>query len=200
MIKIIFSVLVAFCFFVIPHVSLAQKTELEKWKLDKGNSKLTFAVEHMEISEVEGRFSDFDVLLNMNELDLEKATATILVSSKSVNTGNEERDKHIKSHDFLYVEKFPKMVFESKQFVKIDSINYKLKGNLTIRAITKGVELDVKMSKSIKDLWGKERIGLKITGAIERSRFGLTLNTILETGLLAIGKNIEIKSTLQFFK
>ncbi len=200
MIKIIFSVLVAFCFFVIPHVSLAQKTELEKWKLDKGNSKLTFAVEHMEISEVEGRFSDFDVLLNMNELDLEKATATILVSSKSVNTGNEERDKHLKSHDFLYVEKFPKMVFESKQFVKIDSINYKLKGNLTIRAITKGVELDVKMSKSIKDLWGKERIGLKITGAIERSRFGLTLNTILETGLLAIGKNIEIKSTLQFFK
>ncbi len=200
MIKIIFSVLVAFCFFVIPHVSLAQKTELEKWKLDKGNSKLTFAVEHMEISEVEGRFSDFEVGLNMNELDLEKATATILVSSKSVNTGNEERDKHLKSHDFLYVEKFPKMVFESKQFVKIDSINYKLKGNLTIRAITKGVELDVKMSKSIKDLWGKERIGLKITGAIERSRFGLTLNTILETGLLAIGKNIEIKSTLQFFK
>ncbi len=200
MIKNIFSVFISFFFFVVANVSLAQKTESEKWNLDKGNSKLTFSVEHMEISEVEGRFSDFEVVLNMNELELEKATATISIFSNSFNTGNAERDSHIKSYDFLYVEKFPKIAFVSKQFIKIDSINYKLKGNLTIRAITKEVELDVKMSKRIKDLWDRDRFGLKITGTIQREQFGLTLNRILETGLLAIGKNIEIKSTLQFFK
>ncbi len=200
MIKNIFFVFISFCFFVVANVSLAQKTELEKWNLDKGNSKLTFAVEHMEISEVEGRFSDFEVGLNMNELELEKATAIISIFSNSFNTGNAERDSHIKSCDFLDVEKFPKITFVSKQFIKIDSTNYKLKGNLTIRTITKEVELNVKMSKRIKDLWDRDRFGLKITGTIQREQFGLTLNTILETGLLAIGKNIEIKSTLQFFK
>ncbi len=200
MIKNIFSVFISFFFFVVANVSLAQKTESEKWNLDKGNSKLTFAVEHMEISEVEGRFSDFEVGLNMNELELEKATAIISIFSNSFNTGNAERDSHIKSYDFLDVEKFPKIAFVSKQFIKIDSTNYKLKGNLTIRTITKEVELNVKMSKRIKDLWDRDRFGLKITGTIQREQFGLTLNRILETGLLAIGKNIEIKSTLQFFK
>ena len=110
-----------------------------KWTLDKGHSNVKFTVTHMVVSEVDGSFKNFDGTIESTKPDFSDAVVNFTVDVTSVDTDNENRDKHLKSNDFFNAEQFPQMKFESTSFKPLGGNKYKLDGNLTIRDITKPV-------------------------------------------------------------
>src|ERR1700694_3878999 len=112
------------------------KPTATKWVVDKTHSNVKFAVTHLVISEVEGYFKIFDGSMETNKPDFSDAKISFSVDINSINTDNENRDKHLKSDDFFNAEKYPQMKFESSSFTHLGNNKYKLTGNLTIRDVT----------------------------------------------------------------
>jgi polyisoprenoid-binding protein YceI len=160
------------------------------WNIDASHSNIGFVVTHMVISEVEGSFDEFDGSLVESEKGLEDAQINFKAQIASIDTDNEKRDGHLASADFFDAEKYPEMTFKSTSFTHTDGKNYKLKGDMTMKGVTKPVELDVRFNGTVKDGWGNERAGFKITGEINRFDFGLNWNAALETGGLVVSEEV----------
>lgn len=169
------------------------------WAIDKAHSTIGFTVDHMVISEVDGRFTDFDGSLTASKEDLSDAKITFTAKTASVNTANEKRDGHLKSADFFDAEKFPEMTFNSKSFKKVSDGKYKLSGDLSIHGVTKSVALDVKYNGTI-DTGKGIKAGFKISGVINRKDFGLVYNSVLEAGGVAIGEEVTLDIKLEMNK
>ena len=118
----------------------------------------------------------------------------------SIDTENEKRDEHLRSDDFFNAEQFPKMTFNSKSFKKVDGNNYKLVGDLTIRDVTKEVELDVVYNGTVKDPWGNTKSGFSLEGVINRFDYNLKWDATIETGGLVVGEDVTILGKLQLVK
>ncbi|MBI5216780.1 MAG: polyisoprenoid-binding protein [Ignavibacteriae bacterium] len=165
------------------------------WKIDASHSKVLFTVSHMVISEVTGRFTDFDATLIQNGNDFSSGTLNAIIKTASVNTDNDARDKHLRSADFFDAEKNPEITFVSKSFEKTGKDTYKITGDFTLRGVTKAVSLDAKFNGTMKDPWGNTKAGFKATTTINRMDFGAKWNKALEAGGLLVGENVDI--TLQ---
>jgi polyisoprenoid-binding protein YceI len=172
--------------------AIAQTT----WKVDKAHSNVKFAVSHMVVSEVEGSFRMFDGSLVASKADLSDAKVNFSVDVASVNTDNEKRDGHLKSDDFFNAEKFPKMSFVSKSMKPLGGNKYALTGDLTIRDVTKTVTFDVTYGGQINTGRGV-KAGFKAKTTIDRLTYGLKYAPALETGGLAVGKDVEITVLLE---
>ncbi len=170
------------------------------WKFDKSHSKVGFSVTHMVISETEGNFKEFEGKILTDEDNFENAKVNFSANINSIDTDNEDRDKHLKADDFFNAEKFPKLTFVSKSLKKIEGKEYKLIGDLTIKGITKQVELDVTFNGTIKDPWGNTRAGFNLEGEINRFDYGLKWNKVLETGGLMVGKDVTIIGKIELIK
>ena len=170
------------------------------WKLDKAHSQVTFSVTHMVISEVTGVFKEFDITFSSDKEDLTDTKVEAIIKTKSIDTGNERRDNHVRSDEFLNAEKFPEMKFKSNKVEKTGQDTYKITGDMTIRDVTKSVVLDTKYKGSIKDAMGNTRIAFKATTTIDRFEFGTTWNKAIETGGLVAGKDIEVTLLMEFTK
>jgi polyisoprenoid-binding protein YceI len=166
------------------------------WKVDKSHSNVKFAVSHMVVSEVEGSFRMFDGSLVASKADLSDAKVNFSVDVASVNTDNEKRDGHLKSDDFFNAEKFPKMSFMSKSMKPLGGNKYALTGDLTLRDVTKTVTFDVTYGGQINTGRGV-KAGFKAKTTIDRLQYGLKYAPALETGGLAVGKDVEITVLLE---
>ena len=170
------------------------------WKLDKSHSQVKFSVTHMVISEVTGVFKEFDVAFTSVSDDFTDATIDATIKAASIDTGNESRDKHVRSDEFLNAEKFPEIKFKSTKVEKSGENNYKIAGDLTIRDITKGVTLDTKYKGSIKDMRGNPVVAFKATTTVDRFEFGTTWDKVTEGGGLVVGRDVEITLLMEFRK
>ena len=170
------------------------------WKLDKAHSQVTFSVTHMVISEVTGAFREFDITFSSDKEDLTDTKVDAIIKTKSIDTGNERRDNHVRSDEFLNAEKYPEMKFKSNKVEKTGQDTYKITGDLTIRDVTKSVVLETKYKGSIKDPMGNTRIAFKAATTIDRFEFGTTWNKAIETGGLVAGKDIEVTLLMEFTK
>ena len=166
------------------------------WKVDKAHSNVKFAVSHMVVSEVEGSFRMFDGSLVASKADLSDAKVNFSVDVASVNTDNEKRDGHLKSDDFFNAEKFPKMSFVSKSMKPLGGNKYALTGDLTLRDVTKTVTFDVTYGGQINTGRGV-KAGFKAKATIDRLTYGLKYAPALETGGLAVGKDVDITVLLE---
>jgi polyisoprenoid-binding protein YceI len=166
------------------------------WKVDKAHSNVKFAVSHMVVSEVEGSFRMFDGSLVASKADLSDAKVNFSVDVASVNTDNEKRDGHLKSDDFFNAEKFPKMSFVSKSMKPLGGNKYALTGDLTLRDVTKTVTFDVTYGGQINTGRGV-KAGFKAKTTIDRLTYGLKYAPALETGGLAVGKDVDITVLLE---
>jgi len=166
------------------------------WKVDKSHSNVKFAVSHMVVSEVEGSFRMFDGSLVASKADLSDAKVNFSVDVASVNTDNEKRDGHLKSDDFFNAEKFPKMTFVSKSMKPLGGNKYALTGDLTLRDVTKTVTFDVTYGGQINTGRGV-KAGFKAKATIDRLTYGLKYAPALETGGLAVGKDVDITVLLE---
>ncbi|MGB8705518.1 MAG: YceI family protein [Gillisia sp.] len=165
------------------------------WKIDASHSNVTFKVKHMMISTVSGEFEKFEGTIKSEKENFEDAEFNFSLDVDSVNTKNKDRDNHLKSDDFFNAEKFPKLTFTSTSFD-----GEKLKGNLTIRDVTKPVTLNVEYNGRVEDPYGQTKAGFEITGDINRKEFNLTWNGMTEAGKIVVSDKVRMVVDAQFIK
>ena len=168
------------------------------WNVDPVHSNVRFTVSHLVISEVEGSFKKFNGTLQSAKPDFSDAKINFTVDVNSINTDNEGRDKHLKGDDFFNADQYPQMSFQGTSFRKISGNEYELKGNLTIRNVTKPATFKVTYGGTVKDPWGNIKAGFKASGSINRFDYGLKWNTLTEAGGAVVGKDIAIDLRLEF--
>jgi len=169
------------------------------WKLDPSHSLVEFSAKHLMITTVKGRFTDVEGVITADEKDFTKSSTTATLKAVSIDTRTEQRDNHLRSADFLEVEKYPEIKFRSTR-IEGSRKEFKLTGDLTIRDVTRPVTLDVTFEGQTKDPWGGERVGFSASGKIDRRDFGLTWNVVLEAGGLTVGNDIKINIEVQAVK
>ena len=169
------------------------------WKVDTVHTRLGFSAKHMVISEVEGQFRDFDIDVKSGE-DFFDSEIEVTIKTDSIDTGNSDRDNHLKSADFFDAVNHPEMKFVSSSIEKISDEEFKLKGDLTISGISKPVELDVTLGGKIKDPWGNERAGFQVEGKLNRFDYDLKWNKLMESGGAVVGKMIKINCHVELVK
>ncbi len=170
------------------------------WTIDAAHSHVEFAVKHLMISTVRGRFGGVSGTVTTDDADPAKGRAQIEIESATIDTREAQRDTHLKSADFFDVEKFPKLTFNSTRISDVKGQNFKLIGDLTIHGVTREVTLDVTSEGKGKDPWGGDRAAFSATTAIKRSDYGLTWNQALETGGILVGDDIKISLDVQLVK
>ena len=171
-----------------------------KWVLDPTHSELGFKIKHLMITNVSGFFNKFQVEGETVNDDFSTAKIQLKADMNSIDTHNEQRNAHLRNSDFFATDKHPEMIFESTGVEKVDSENFRLNGNLTLKDVTNPVQLDVEYSGITKDPWGSERAGFTVTGKIKRSQWGVNFNGILETGGAMLGEDVKIYSEIQLVK
>ena len=149
---------------------------------------------------VSGKFNVIDADIQNEEENFETSTINFTSEVNSINTGNDDRDNHLRSADFFDVENFGKLTFKSSNVKKVNEGEYKISGDLTIKDVTKSITLDAEYSGLMKDPWGNTKIGLSLNGKINRKEFGLTWNAALETGGVLVGEDIKLNAEVQFVK
>jgi polyisoprenoid-binding protein YceI len=178
----------------------ASADTLTAWSIDPTHSHVEFAVRHLMISTVKGRFGVVRGTVQTHDSDPAKGLAEIEIEADSIDTREAQRDAHLRSADFFDVEKFPKLTFQSTRISDVSGDRFKLTGDLTIHGVTREVTLDVASEGRGKDPWGGERAGFSATTKIKRSDFGLTWNQALETGGFVVGDDIKISLEIEMIK
>jgi polyisoprenoid-binding protein YceI len=162
-----------------------------EYSLDVPHTNVGFSVKHLMITNVKGEFRAFDAKVDFDTKTKMFKVFEAVVETKSVDTGIEKRDNHLRSEDFFLAEKYPKMTFVMKSY-ESDGDEGKMKGDLTIRGITKPVILSVEDIGTIKDFQGNNRVGFTLKGKINRLDYGLKWNKALELGGFAVGDEVKI--------
>jgi polyisoprenoid-binding protein YceI len=174
------------------------KSTNAKWVLDPSHSELTFKIKHLMISNVKGEFKNFTA--EIDHEDFKKASIKVSIDAASISTNNSDRDNHLKSADFFDVENHPTLTFESQSLNQLADDEFKLKGLLAIKGVSKEVTLNVEFGGTNKDPWGNEKAGFSFEGKINRKDWGLNWNAALETGGVLVSDEVRISGEVQFVK
>lgn len=171
-----------------------------KWVIDPAHSEIQFKVKHMMITTVTGSFKEFKSEAETEGENFETAKVSFEANTASVFTNAEQRDAHLRSADFFDSENHPVMSFVSSTLEKIDDESWQLKGDLTIRGISKPVKLDVEFGGVGKDPWGNTKAGFSLNGKINRKDWGLNWNAALEAGGVLVSDDVRIFCEIQYSK
>ena len=175
----------------------AEKTT---WAIDSMHSEVHFKIKHLVISTVTGSFKTFSGTASFNGEDIESAAIEFTMDVNSVDTNQAQRDGHLKSADFFDAANFPEIKFVSSSLKKVKDEQYKLTGALTMKGITKTVELDAEYGGTAKDGYGNTKMGFEVSGNIHRKDFGLNWNAALEAGGLTLGEDVKLMANIQLAK
>ncbi|WP_347159406.1 YceI family protein [Pontibacter chitinilyticus] len=168
-----------------------------KWTIDPLHSEVYFKVKHLVISTVTGSFNNFTGGATVQGDTFENAEIHFSLDVRSIDTKVEARDNHLRSSDFFDAETFPHIHFQSNYFTKMHDDVYSLFGLLTIKNITKPVELQAEFGGFATDEYGHLKAGFEVSGIISRWEFGLTYNPLSKTGGLVLGEDIKLVASIQ---
>jgi polyisoprenoid-binding protein YceI len=167
------------------------------WAIDPAHAELGFAVRHLMLSTVRGRFGAVSGTITVDEKNPRSAKVDVTVDVTSIDTRQEMRDNHLRSADFFDAANHPSIHFVSKRIEGNVTGTFKLIGDLTIRGTTREVALDVTFEGRAKDPWGNDRAGFSATGKLNRRDFGLLWNQALESGGFAVGDEVKLTLDLE---
>jgi len=170
------------------------------WTVDPMHTQVEFSARHMGIMTVKGHFTGVQAAIDFNEDDFTASSMEATIDTRTLTTNDERRDAHLKSPDFLNVEKFPTIAFKSTRIEHAAHDQYKITGNLTIRDVTRPVTLDVVYSGQGKDPMGNVHAGFSAYTTINRKDWGLTWNVALETGGLLVGEEVKLALEIEAVK
>jgi polyisoprenoid-binding protein YceI len=165
---------------------------VEKWEIDSVHSAVRFTVRHMVIAKVHGQFTKGSGTLELDPQNLAAAKVEVKIDAASIDTRDAQRDGHLRSADFLDVDKYPAIEFRSTRIEDAGAKKYKVRGDLTIHGVKREVVLDTVFGGQAKDPWGGQRVGFEATTKIERKDFGLQWNTALEAGGVLVGDTVDV--------
>ena len=168
-----------------------------KWGLDPSHSQIGFKVKYLMVTNVRGVFNDYTGSMYTTDDNFSGAEIDLLIDTASISTGDGTRDTHLKSPDFFDVENFREINFKGTTLERTNEREYVLHGNLSIKAVTKRIQLNVEFNGIVKDPWGGKRAAFEIIGKINRKDFGLTWNAALETGGIMVGDEVAITCEIQ---
>ena len=181
--------------------STSTSTATSTWNIDPVHSVAEFKVKHMMISNVKGQFTAVQGKLTHSEKSVTESHVEVTIDAASVNTRDPQRDAHLKSADFLDVEKFPALSFRSTDIRRAGDGELAVEGELTIRGVRRKVVFNVEgPTPSAKDPWGNTRMAVSATTKINRKDFGLNWNAALETGGILVGDDVHITVEAEFIK
>lgn len=164
------------------------------WTMDKAHAKMTFTVTHLSISEVDGVFRDFDVKITSSEEDFSDAVFEVTADLKTVTTNNERRDAHLQRDDMFDTENHPNLEFKSTAIEKVDDKKFKLTGDLTIKGVTKSVDLDLVLLGTMTHPRSQKKMaGFKATGTVKRTDFGVG-----QMPAMMVSEEVELRASGEF--
>lgn len=161
------------------------------WTVDQVHSRVGFSVKHMGVATVRGQFSDFEGTLEVGD-DLATARASGTVKVASVDTGQDQRDEHLRSADFFDAAEHPELSFESKRIEPLDDETVRIVGDLTMHGVTNEVELTAELGGSEVGPEGEDRIGLEISGQLSRRDFGMKFDAALGSGNAVVSDKVKL--------
>jgi polyisoprenoid-binding protein YceI len=166
------------------------------WTLDSNHSELGFTVRHMMVSKIRGRFRAYSGTAEVADDPL-RSTVTVTIDATSYESGNEVRDNAVKSADYLDVATYPEYTFRSTG-IRVDGEAYVLAGNLTIRGITRPVELPFEYNGITRDPFGNDRIGFSVRGEINRKDYGIVTELPMDGGGVVVGDKVKLDLDIEF--
>lgn len=166
------------------------------WEIDPAHTLVGFTVRHLMVAKVKGRFGAFAGTIRVGD-EPDGSTVEVTIDAASIDTREEKRDAHLRSPDFLDVERHPTLRFVGTELERTGERTFRLPGELTIRGVTRPVVLDVEYQGLTADPWGNTRAVFSATTEIDREGFGLTWNQALETGGVLVGKQVKIELEIE---
>jgi len=176
------------------------ETTATTWNLDPMHVEVGFAVRHLMISTVRGRFGAASGVVVFDETNPSKSQVDVSIDVNSIDTRQEMRDNHLRSADFFDVAKYPAMHFVGKRIEGDVNKKFHVVGDLTIRDVTREVTLDAENEGTTTDPWGNRRVGFSATTKINRTDFNLTWNQALETGGVVVGEEVKLSIDAEFIR
>lgn len=173
---------------------------LTQWRVDPTHSNIEFAVKHLMIATVRGRFADVDGTVTYDESRPSNSRVEVSIKAATIDTRAADRDAHLRSPDFLDVERYPEITFRSTAVESAGPGRLVVMGDLTIHGVTRPVSLDVTQEGRGKDPWGGERMGFAGSTTIDRREFGLTWNQALEHGGWLVGHELKIRLEIELVR
>ncbi len=163
------------------------------YQLDVAHTRLGFVARHAMVTKVRGTFKDFEGTAHLDAADPGKSSAELTIQVASIDTGQEQRDGHLRTNDFFDAENYPTMTFRSTSAEKTDDGTFRLTGDLTVKETTKPISIDFEHTGSAKDPYGNMRAGFEGTAAINRKDWGLNWNAALETGGFLVSDRVVLE-------
>ncbi len=170
------------------------------YQLDPTHTRLGFAVRYAVVTRVHGQFDSFEGRLHVDASDLTRCSVSLTIDAASLRTNNPDRDGHLRSGDFFDVDRYPTITFESTGLTALADNRYRVTGDLTLRAITRPVELDLTYQGDCVDPYNQLRVGFEGSGSLKRSDWGLTWNVALEAGGLVLSDRIDLELDISAIK
>lgn len=163
------------------------------WIVDDAHTHVSFSAKHMMVATVRGRFERYRGTVHLDTSDFTRSTIEGEIDVTSIDTGNAQRDEHLRTNDFFDAPHHPRISFKSTRIEAKGRREYVVHGDLTIRGVTRPVSLDVEFHGTSRNPWGKTVAGLSARGTINRKDFGVSYNAVLEAGGVAVGEKVKIE-------
>jgi polyisoprenoid-binding protein YceI len=168
------------------------------WSLDPTHTHIGFTVRHMMVAKVRGSFSEYSAEITVGENPLD-STLSAVVQMASIDTGNGDRDGHLRTNDFFAIDEYPTMTLQSTG-IEAKGGDYVLHADLTIKGVTKSVAFDLEFAGTGQDPWGNTKAGFTASATINRKDFGIEWNAPLETGGVLVGEQVKIEIDAELLK
>ncbi|MER6299781.1 YceI family protein [Kitasatospora sp. NPDC001539] len=162
------------------------------WTVDAAHSEIGFSVRHAMVTNVKGRFTEYDGKLHLDGAEPANSSAELVIKVASIDTNQAQRDEHLRTGDFFAADTYPEIRFRSTSAEALGDDSYRMTGELTIKGTTRPVVLDLEHTGSATDAYGAERVGFEGKAVVDRTDFGLTYNAALETGGVLIGEKVKL--------
>jgi polyisoprenoid-binding protein YceI len=176
------------------------ENETSTWTIDPAHTEIGFAIRHLMIATVRGRFGAATGTVTIDPANPRRSKVDVTIDVSSVDTRQEMRDNHLRSADFFDVAKYPTMHFVSKRIDGDVTGKFRVVGDLTIRGVTREITLDAVNEGNTRDPWGNERVGISATGKLNRGEFNLTWNQALETGGVMLGDEVKLSMDVELVR
>ncbi len=171
----------------------------DTYDVDSTHSEVSFRVRHF-VSQTPGKFDDYKATFELDPQDLENSSVEFVVQAKSINTNNDDRDKHLRSEDFFWVERYPTLSFTSGRIKSLGGNKFEVTGTMSIRGVEKIITVPVEFLGFIKDPWGGQRAGFETQFTINRKDYGIEWNKALDAGGVVLGDEVKITLNLELVK
>jgi len=170
------------------------------YTIDPAHSRIGFVARHAMVTKVRGSFTRFQGVVHLDEHDLARSNARVVIEAPSIDTGNQERDAHLRGNDFFAMDEFPEITFTSSGVEQVGEQDFTLTGDLTVKGVTRSVTIEFAFQGTAKDPYGNVRAGFEGKTTINRRDFGVTTNFALETGGVLVSDKIALEFDISLIR